>query len=684
MSNTDSKEALANANTTVRNLRQKLKTEQKNQAQLTKLLKISTAQADVLAQLDTIQNTRKTLPAFLSSPQDIETTQQSNLNYVVQKARGTLLSAQRGRLEKRLQGQGIDTANLSGAQQQAKQKIEATQGYLGAEQGTRQKLSQQRRTEVIDGFQTRQNKIGKLGGLASQGLTLSGQAFSAGKSLFAPGMAFEQQMSDVQAQLGLDNNDPRLLALRQQATGMAAKAQSPQDAALAQSTLANAGYNPQEVLTAAPAALNLAKASGSSIDETVKTLAGIQQAFQLPADQAEKIADVMAKASSSYQLSLGDLDKKLRAAAPAALKNGMDLEQTAAQLAPQGSSLGNVDGAAQAMVTVRGDNLDGDIQKLFSSWDSIRIDLFDGQNSSLRKLTQTATGWLTTLSQWSTENPALANSLITVAIAITALIGGLSAIGTFIVPALSAINMLMAGAALLGTVFTAIGGVIAGAFAALSLPIIAVVAAIIGGAALIYKYWEPISAFMGGVAEGFIAAIAPIVEGFSPLLSVFDAIIGLVKKGFSAIQELLTPVKMTQEGLNSAASYGKIFGEVLTTVLTLPIALFAKLSGSIVKLLKTLGLLSTTPPELDEDQIKAAKNDLASSALQDNAAVQNYQPAIAPGAVSTANNRNITNHMTINTTPGMDRQEVEQIIATVNQRNQLDSENAAYSNYHFT
>ncbi|MBI3309916.1 MAG: phage tail tape measure protein, partial [Serratia liquefaciens] len=538
-----------------------------------------------------------------------------------------------GRLEKRLQGQGIDTANLSGAQQQAKQKIEATQGYLGAEQGTRQKLSQQRRTEVIDGFQTRQNKIGKLGGLASQGLTLSGQAFSAGKSLFAPGMAFEQQMSNVQAQLGLDNNDPRLLALRQQATGMAAKAQSPQDAALAQSALANAGYNPQEVLTAAPAALNLAKTSGSSIDETVKTLAGIQQAFQLPADQAEKIADVMAKASSSYQLSLGDLDKKLRAAAPAALENGMNLEQTAAQLAPQGSSLGDVDGAAQAMVTVRGDNLDGDIQKLFSSWDSIRIDLFDGQNSSLRKLTQTATGWLTTLSQWSTENPALANSLMTVAIAITALIGGLSAIGTFIVPALSAINMLMAGAALLGTVFTAIGGVIAGAFAALSLPIIAVVAAIIGGAALIYKYWEPISAFMGGVAEGFIAAIAPIVEGFSPLLSVFDA---------------------------------------------------AKLSGSIVKLLKTLGLLSTTPPELDEDQIKAAKNDLASSALQDNAAVQNYQPAIAPGAVSTANNRNITNHMTINTTPGMDRQEVEQIIATVNQRNQLDSENAAYSNYHFT
>ncbi|VTP60530.1 Phage-related minor tail protein [Serratia rubidaea] len=123
-------------------------------------------------------------------------------------------------------------------------------------------------------------------------------------------------------------------------------------------------------------------------------------------------------------------------------------------------------------MTVRGDNLDGDIQKLFASWDRIRIDLFGGQNSALRELTQTATKWLDTLQQWVTNNPELTATLITVAGAIAVLLGGLAGIGTFIVPALSAINMLMSGAALLGGIFSGVGSAIAAAFAALGLPLL--------------------------------------------------------------------------------------------------------------------------------------------------------------------------------------------------------------------
>lgn len=39
---------------------------------------------------------------------------------------------------------------------------------------------------------------------------------------------------------------------------------------------------------------------------------------------------------------------------------------------------------------------------------------------------------------------------------------------------------------------------------ALSWPVIALGAAIAAGALLILKYWEPISAFFGGVIEGFL------------------------------------------------------------------------------------------------------------------------------------------------------------------------------------
>ena len=45
--------------------------------------------------------------------------------------------------------------------------------------------------------------------------------------------------------------------------------------------------------------------------------------------------------------------------------------------------------------------------------------------------------------------------------------------------------------------------------------------AIVAGALLIRKYWEPVSAFFGGVVEGLKAAFAP-VENCSRHLPVFD------------------------------------------------------------------------------------------------------------------------------------------------------------------
>ncbi|EHV38905.1 gpT domain protein [Escherichia coli DEC5C] len=45
------------------------------------------------------------------------------------------------------------------------------------------------------------------------------------------------------------------------------------------------------------------------------------------------------------------------------------------------------------------------------------------------------------------------------------------------------------------------------AIGAISWPVVAVVAAIVAGALLIRKYWEPVSAFFGGVVEGLESGI---------------------------------------------------------------------------------------------------------------------------------------------------------------------------------
>lgn len=233
-------------------------------------------------------------------------------------------------------------------------------------------------------------------------------------------------------------------------------------------------------------------------------------------------------------------------------KNGMNADQVLEQTP---AALNGATPAAQMAVTVKGDNLDGDITKLFATWDTIRINLFDGQTAALRELTQTATSWLGTINTWITDNPVLVNSLLGLALGITGIVGGMGALGMTIAPVLSGINMLMAGAGLLGTIFTGTGGVIATAFAAIGLPLLPVIALIAGIGIAVVKLWEPISAFVGGVIEGFSSVMGPITAAFTP----FRAALGWVT-------DLFEPIKFSQDTLSGFTNIGKVVGEAIAEI----------------------------------------------------------------------------------------------------------------------
>ncbi|MGK0684467.1 phage tail tape measure protein [Serratia marcescens] len=104
---------------------------------------------------------------------------------------------------------------------------------------------------------------------------------------------------------------------------------------------------------------------------------------------------------------------------------------------------------------------------------------------------------------------------------------------------------------------------VSGLFGSLLIPLGLVAAAIAGAGLLIYKYWKPIKAFLGGVVEGFKNATAPIKEAFAPLAPVFTWIGDKVKALWGWFTDLLTPVNSTKESLDNAASAGKQFGEFL-------------------------------------------------------------------------------------------------------------------------
>ena len=49
------------------------------------------------------------------------------------------------------------------------------------------------------------------------------------------------------------------------------------------------------------------------------------------------------------------------------------------------------------------DNLGGDFKEFQSAYEAVGTDLFDQQESSLRKLVQTATGYVLKLDKWISE-----------------------------------------------------------------------------------------------------------------------------------------------------------------------------------------------------------------------------------------------------------------------------------------
>lgn len=138
---------------------------------------------------------------------------------------------------------------------------------------------------------------------------------------------------------------------------------------------------------------------------------------------------------------------------------------------------------------------------------------------------------------------------------------------------------------------TALMGV-AWAVGALLSPVGLVVAALAGAALVIWKHWEPISAFLGGVVEGFRAAAAPISAAFEPVRPLFQWIGDKVQALWGWFRDLLTPVKSTAEELNNAAAMGKRFGEALAEGLSMVMHPLESLKSGVSWLLEKLGIVS--------------------------------------------------------------------------------------------
>ncbi|MEB7277614.1 phage tail tape measure protein [Enterobacter asburiae] len=293
------------------------------------------------------------------------------------------------------------------------------------------------------------------------------------------------------------------------------------------------------------------------------------------------------------------------------------------------------DGKTAELVKIMQDNLGGDFKEFQSAYEAVGTDLFDQQEGSLRELTKTATKYVLKLDGWITNNKTLASTIGLIAGGGLALIGVLGGIGLIAWPVVTGFNVIMAAAGVLGANLAAMGAAIVSVIGALTWPIVAIGVAIIAGALLIRKYWEPISAFFSGVMEGIKQAFAPVVELFEPLKPVFDWLGDKLKAAWQWFKDLIAPVKSTQETLDSCKNAGVMFGKMLAEALMLPLKSFNTLRTGVNWLLEKLGVINKESSDLDQKAAKAS----AATGSQNKSYIpttstyggyQAYQPVTAP------------------------------------------------------
>ena len=95
-------------------------------------------------------------------------------------------------------------------------------------------------------------------------------------------------------------------------------------------------------------------------------------------------------------------------------------------------------------------------------------------------------------------------------------------------------------------------------------PLGLLIAAIVVGAVLIYKYWNPIKAFFGGLWDGLKAGMAPIAPLFDKLVNAFSAVWGKVAP---FVQPIINWFKdfftVTQVGEGGARGFGQAVGQFI-------------------------------------------------------------------------------------------------------------------------
>ncbi|PKH63481.1 MULTISPECIES: phage tail tape measure protein [unclassified Halomonas] len=257
------------------------------------------------------------------------------------------------RLRTSLKNNGVSTEHLSRDQRRLASEIQQANTAVDEQRHRLKRLAEQQRNAAqargrYDGAMSmRSNMAGTGAGMAASG----GAALYAGARLLAPGVAYGESMSRVQALTRLEADDERFQALRHQARELGATtAFSAGQSADAQGYLAMAGFDPEAIQAAMPDMLNLALANRTDLARTADISSNILSGFGLDPAEMGRVGDVLTATTTRANVDLEMLGESMKYVAPQARAMNMSLEQSAAMA----GLLGNVGiQGSQAGTTLR-------------------------------------------------------------------------------------------------------------------------------------------------------------------------------------------------------------------------------------------------------------------------------------------------------------------------------------------
>lgn len=189
-----------------------------------------------------------------------------------------------------------------------------------------------------------------------------GSIASAAQAVASAGMDFQSQMNTLSAVSGATGDQLAAVGARARELGTDASltATSASDAAAAMTELAKGGFTVEQSMTAAKGTLQLAAAAQVEAAEAATIQSQALQAFSLGAEDAGRIADILAGAANASSAEMTGIAQGLQQAGTVANQFGLSIDDTATSLAMlanagiQGSDAGTLLKSAMLALTDQG------------------------------------------------------------------------------------------------------------------------------------------------------------------------------------------------------------------------------------------------------------------------------------------------------------------------------------------